>query len=114
MRPSPLLIACVLLLAGSHAGAEPLPEFDHHDPAALNAAAARLIKVGAGGTALILLERARVIYPDNALIASNLSALQAYLANPGTISLAAPTGHDTHEPAPVLSSPPLPAPWPLR
>lgn len=110
MNAARRLFVCLCLLANSaYAGA--LPEFDHHDPAALNEAALQLLKVGAGGTALILLERASVLQPAEPTIRANLAALRAYLANPGALSVLAPVPAGSAEALPPAA---LPAPWPPR
>lgn len=88
--------------------------FDHHDPAALNEEALRRLKVGEGGTALILLERAATIVPNNETIRRNLYAVRAYLARPGSLeSSAKPIPPPPETPAALPLTDSL-APWPTR
>lgn len=49
---------------------------EHYDPAYLNQAAMAALAIGERGTAVILLERAAVLAPQNTLIRDNLAALR--------------------------------------
>lgn len=77
--PAAFLVLFVLLFAGLRAagGAEP-PAYDHYDPVALNEHAVRAARDGDETTALILLERAARIFPQDRRIAANLETLRAW------------------------------------
>ncbi|HJW25039.1 MAG TPA: hypothetical protein VJ576_09090 [Rhodocyclaceae bacterium] len=72
--------ACLVLILAclrAAAGAEP-PPYDHYDPVALNEQAVRAARDGDETTALILLERAVRIFPQDRRIAANLETLRAW------------------------------------
>lgn len=66
------LFALLALLLASPAPAAPSP----FDPVALNEQAAAAVRAGDRGLALILLERAARLAPDNEAIARNVRALR--------------------------------------
>ena len=73
-------IGCLMMLSLQLACSSQLPSAgasrEHYDPAYLNEAAIAALAIGERGTAMILLERAAVLAPRNALIRGNLMALQ--------------------------------------
>jgi hypothetical protein len=105
-------LCLIAFQTGNPAWAEPLPEFDHHDPAALNEAAMQYLKVGAGGTALILLERACVLQPHDSDLRANLAALRTYLVHPGAVSSS--TAINMSNEIEVKSLAQFPPPWPAK
>lgn len=106
------LFLCLQCGGGASAIADSLPRFDHHDPADLNEAALHLLKVGDGGTARILLERAAVLSPEDPVVRDNLVALRAYQEEAGEVRVVIVT---PDEPAITpQEKTALPAPWPRR
>jgi hypothetical protein len=107
-----MLFACLLTGGGASAIADSLPRFDHHDPADLNEAALRLLKVGDGGTARILLERAAVLSPEDPVVRGNLLTLRAYQDGTGEVRVATVTPDGFPAASPEMTA--MPAPWPSR
>lgn len=73
-------IGCLMILSLQLACSSQPPSAatsrEHYDPAYLNEAAMAALALGERSTAMILLERAAVLAPQNALVRDNLMALR--------------------------------------
>ena len=72
-----LAMACLTLLQAGCSTPQSTVAHEHYDPAYLNAEAVDALATGDRGTALILLERAALLAPADALVTENLAALKA-------------------------------------
>jgi Flp pilus assembly protein TadD len=113
LRPfrQPLALFCLTLMqAGCGTTATPSATFsavpfEHYDPAYLNQEAIAALAAGDRGTALILLERAALLAPADALVRENLAALKTGGALRKKAAAAAPS-------AETVPAPSEPAIWP--
>jgi hypothetical protein len=97
------------------------PEYHHSHPAELNEVALRRLANGSDGTALIMLERAAVLAPQEATIVNNRDAIRIYRVAPGDVAVGgldhgASSAGASAPAAGNLASPlpPLPALWPAK
>lgn len=95
------------------------PEYHHSNPMELNEAALRRLADGSDGTALIMLERAAVLAPQDATIVSNRDAAPIYRVTPENVAVGRLDHGASSAPVSAPSSgeqgrPPLPALWPSK
>lgn len=120
MRVSKSAIVAILCLLGcAHAGEPVFPPYDHTHPVVLNEYAIREALRGNTDTALILLERAVRLSPDNAAIRRNLDTLRAWKAgeSPSLPSFTSPSTSANEATATNSDSSTkqsIPALWPKR
>lgn len=106
------LIVSMLVLGHAAAAAElHYGKYDHYDPARLNEFAARKMREGDPGTAMVLLERAALLAPHDVRIRRNLETLRAWQAGEPAVEEAA---GPARRPASAEDGlPPFPL-WPKR
>jgi hypothetical protein len=95
------------------------PEYHHSSSMELNEAALRRLANGSDRTALIMLERAAVLAPQDATIVSNRDAVRIYHVTPGNIAVGrldhgASAVPVSAPPSGELAWPQLPALWPSK